>query len=125
MFCNYCGTKNPDDGSFCSKCGKSLVGRITEVSSNNSTPMHTVEIFRESQMFVINPPINISINGKKNLSIANGENVTLQLDDGHYEFVFSQSFRKKALSINLTQNIHINLKWNRITGSLEVAVSEQ
>jgi hypothetical protein len=30
MFCNYCGASNPDDSSFCSSCGKGIVGRSQE-----------------------------------------------------------------------------------------------
>lgn len=127
MFCNYCGYKNPDDSYFCSKCGKKLISKSTELQFDDNIKIHTVEIFRESQMFLINPPINISIegvNGKKYLSIENGKTINLQLVEGKYEFIFFQSIRKRTLSINLNQNIHINLRWNRITGSIEANILE-
>lgn len=30
MFCNYCGTRNPDIASFCNACGKALVRHLTD-----------------------------------------------------------------------------------------------
>lgn len=125
MFCNYCGANNPDNSNFCSHCGKRLSTQAPEITVSTEASMHTVEIFRESQMFLINPPINISIDGKKNLSIANGETLNLQLEEGQHEFVFSLSFRKRTVSIGLVKDVHINLKWNRTTGALEASVSER
>ncbi|MFO8009688.1 MAG: zinc-ribbon domain-containing protein [Dehalococcoidia bacterium] len=29
MFCEKCGAENPDDGTFCQKCGSSLTGSAT------------------------------------------------------------------------------------------------
>lgn len=125
MFCNYCGANNPDSSNFCSHCGKNISARNSEATVSDAPTMYTVEIFRESQMFLINPPINISIDGKKNLSVANGETLNLQLEEGHHDLVFSLSFRKRIVSVDLTQNIYIKLKWNRTTGALEAKVSEQ
>jgi hypothetical protein len=36
MFCPKCGTKNPEDGKFCRKCGTDLAG-ISDVISGGST----------------------------------------------------------------------------------------
>lgn len=88
--------------------------------------MYTVEIFRESQMFLLNPPINLSISGiseTKKLSISNGETIIIQLLAGTYEFTFSQSMRKRILTIDLHDDIHIDVKWNRVTGSLIAEVN--
>lgn len=124
MFCNYCGAPNPDDGKFCSQCGKPLSPMKSSEPQFSSTPMHTIEIFRESQTFLINPPINVSVNGRNNFSVANGETRKIELAEGNYEFVFSQSMRKRIVNINLDRDIFIKLKWNRITGSIEVNVSK-
>ncbi len=37
MFCPKCGTKNPDDGRFCRKCGTNLGNVSTALSDNNSS----------------------------------------------------------------------------------------
>lgn len=124
MFCNYCGTKNPDDGRFCSQCGKPLASVDSQCSHPSSNPMHTIEIFRESQTFLINPPINISVDGKKHLSISNGETIKIELIEGNHELIFSQSMRKRSININLDCDTFIKLKWNRITGSIEADISK-
>jgi len=37
MFCNYCRASNPDDGLYCSRCGRSL--KSTPSSSENQPPL--------------------------------------------------------------------------------------
>ncbi len=125
MYCNNCGAKNPDNSKFCSACGTKLYTQDEPQALSNSNQLFTVEIFRESQMFLINPPINLSVVGeseKKTVSIANGETVQIDLPLGTYEFTFFQSVRKKVLKINLNQNVHIDLKWNRLTGKIETSI---
>lgn len=119
MFCNNCGKENPKDSKFCSNCGKNI---ISDIDIDNSK-MHTIEIFRESQLFLINPAVNVAVNGVNKLSIANGENVKLKLEEGKYEITFTMSLRKKVVQIDLKKDIHIDLKWNRFTGSMVVNVS--
>lgn len=124
MFCNNCGVQNPDGSNYCSNCGKKLFSK-NESAQPANTLQYTVEIFRESQLFPINPPINLFIKGQtseKKLSIANGENVCIQLCCGEYEFVFSQSVRKRVVNVNLDHDIHIDVKWNRLTGAIETTV---
>lgn len=125
MFCNNCGSQNPDGSKFCSNCGKTLLQQSAG-ANENAPQMYTVEIFRESQMFLLNPPINLSISGiseTKKLSISNGETIIIQLLAGTYEFTFSQSMRKRILTIDLHDDIHIDVKWNRVTGSLIAEVN--
>lgn len=125
LFCNHCGSKNPDGSNFCSNCGKALVSSFSE-QNEDTVRLHTVEIFRESQLFLLNPPINLSIVGSsttKKISIANGETAKLELPPAMYEFTFSQSMRKRTLSIDLQSDIHIDVKWNRITGAIEANIN--
>ncbi|MCK5509865.1 MAG: zinc-ribbon domain-containing protein, partial [Desulfobacterales bacterium] len=35
MYCNKCGTENPDDGKFCSKCGNQLERIGSRISTDN------------------------------------------------------------------------------------------
>lgn len=125
MFCNHCGSRNPDGSNFCSNCGAALASIPFEESESDS-PLYTVEIFRESQMFVINPPVNLAITGTsitKKLSIANGEAVTLRLPPDTYEFYFSYSFRKRVLTVDLQHDIHIDMRWNKFSGALEARLT--
>lgn len=113
MFCKYCGHELSDDSAFCSACGKSLTA---------APKSDTVKItfFRESQLYLINPPININIDGKKMLSIANGETLELDMDKGPHSVVFSQGFRKKTLDFTATEETCYTIKWDRMTGSIRV-----
>lgn len=125
LFCNNCGSKNPDGSNFCSNCGQSLVPPAFE-QSKDIPQLYMVEIFRQSQMFLVNPPINLSIVGdsaEKKISIANGETVQLHLAPTTYEFTFSLSMRKRTLIIDLQGDIHIDVRWNRITGAIEADVN--
>lgn len=77
-------------------------------------------------MFLLNPPINLSIVGgstAKKASIANGETLKLELPPAIYEFTFSQSMRKRTLTVDLQDDIHIDVKWNRITGAIEATIN--
>lgn len=113
MFCKFCGHELSDGSAFCSACGKKLV---------DAPKSDTVKItfFRVSQMFVINPPININIDGQKMLSIANGETLVLEMDKGPHNVVFSQGFRKRVLDFTASEDKCYTIKWDRITGSLIV-----
>ena len=52
MFCNYCGTSNPNDAKFCSSCGKNLTSvnlqtpRTGETKVDNNS-MESSEIIKE------------------------------------------------------------------------------
>jgi formylglycine-generating enzyme required for sulfatase activity len=55
MFCNYCGTNNPDDGLFCSRCGRSVTSNPSSPGSRDpvasaltemSLPLNTVLLSR-------------------------------------------------------------------------------
>ena len=120
MFCSNCGTQLSDESLFCSKCGKPAKenGNIFE----NSTK-HKVTIFRESQMYLVNPPVNISINNKMNRSIENGGTMELELEEGQYKFEFSMSFRKKAIDLKVNKDIQLTVKWSKLTGALVIDVS--
>lgn len=120
MFCNNCGKENPNGSKFCSNCGKNIDSEVVV----DNRKIYTIEIFRESQVFLINPAVNVAVNGVNKLSIANGENVKLKLEEGKYEITFTMSLRKKVVKVDLVKDIHMDLKWNRFTGSMIVNVSE-
>lgn len=123
MFCNYCGAQNPDDSNFCSKCGRAF-NKIPHPADNNPTK-YKLNIFRISQLYLVNPPINISIthdNHTDQMSIENGQNLSLSLEKGEYQITFYQSFRKKHICVNMDQDRNITVKWNRLTGAIELSL---
>ena len=117
MFCKYCGAYVDSDAIFCSKCGKHVSDGFS------ATPKgFTLSIFRESQTFLLNPPIDILIDGEKRLSISNGGSVELDLPTGAHTIEFSQSMRRRSVLIDLFRDMQIIVKWNRITGGIEASV---
>jgi uncharacterized membrane protein YvbJ len=38
MFCQKCGTENKDDGTFCSKCGNTLIIPVEKTSIEKKEP---------------------------------------------------------------------------------------
>ena len=50
MFCNYCGTKNPDDFRFCSACGRGRAAEATAPAAPPPSPSggSAVEAMRQS-----------------------------------------------------------------------------
>ena len=123
MFCSFCGSKNPDEGKYCFSCGKPLVTGASTEQNQIGINTHKLTIFRVSQMFLMNPPINIQINGKLSQTIANGETLYLKLEEGLYNIEFSQSFRKRAVEINFTSDMQITVKWNRMTGAINTTIN--
>lgn len=120
MFCNSCGQKNPDNSNFCSKCGAPL--NQEESQASIGVKQHAVTIFRESQTYLINPPINVTVDDAENYSIPNGGTLKIDLAEGAHELLFFQSLRKKTVSLDVISDMSITLKWNRITGAIEASV---
>lgn len=115
MFCKFCGANIDDNSRFCAQCGS----KLDSDNQRSSAPQtYRVTIFRESQFYVINPPVNILIDEKIRRSIENGGTLELDMEPGRHIFEFSQSLRKRTLQINVDHNIGITVKWNRFTGAL-------
>jgi len=117
----HCGAKIPDDSVFCSKCGKSISGNENEVVTCESK--YKVTLYRESQMYLLNPPINISVDGVMNSSIENGGTRLIELNEGSHTFEFSASMRKTKIDANLNSDMQITLSWNRLTGAIVARLS--
>lgn len=118
MFCRFCGNQILADSAFCSKCGKPVMQDTESTIENVTLPKFKIILFREAQMYLVNPPINIAVNGNMNTSISNGETKDLMLEQGHYTLEFSSSMRKSKIEVDLTKNIQINLTWSRLTGGI-------
>ena len=124
MYCNKCGALNPDGSAFCSTCGAKLIPPSQYNASSihrqpQSSWTHTVTIYRESQLFLINPPMNILIDGHDHRSIGNGETLSLDLPAGPHSIQFYMGARRRDLDITLINDIVISVKWSRGTGAIK------
>lgn len=117
MYCHHCGERLPDNSNFCSKCGTPT----NEKSKNDNK--HKVTVFHVSQAYLLNPPINITVDERISSSVENGGTKEFFLDAGTHTFLFSSGLRKASLDVDLKQDVQITLQWNRITGSLKAALS--
>ena len=114
MFCSKCGNEIVGNIKSCSKCGQAIY-----VSSDNYRTF-TLTINRVKQWFVINPAIKITIDGSKEYKIDNGATLNIPVSVGTHNIAFSCSIRNKIININITNNVVLNIKWDRITGSIKV-----
>ena len=48
MFCTKCGAKNPEDATFCYKCGNEMYGTIEKLS-DNSDKSHSVDFINDNK----------------------------------------------------------------------------
>lgn len=56
MYCNECGTLNPDNGKFCSNCGAALAGQSQQ--SVNQQPVNQQPVNQQPQVSESNNSIN-------------------------------------------------------------------
>lgn len=117
MFCSNCGTKVTDDAKFCVNCGQ----KLTPVSiEEKSGARLTLRIVRAKQWYAVNPPIQIIIDERQNYSVENGKYIDIPVLAGRHYVLFSCAMRKKSLDINITQNTALYVKFNRVTGGIQV-----
>lgn len=65
MYCNECGTPNPDNGKFCSNCGETLTGQRQSVESQQ--PVNQQPVYQQPQVSGSNNSTNGSTTGSKNV----------------------------------------------------------
>lgn len=120
MYCGKCGNEIAPQSKFCSKCGYSVTLTSNEAAASNSTVGYILTINRAKQWFAINPAVRIVIDRNVEYKIDNGVTLNIPITAGAHNIAFSCNIRNKIVNINATSNVTLNIKWNRITGSLEV-----
>ena len=80
----------------------------------------SLTIKRESQWFAVNPDIKICIDGDKNYLLANGDEITIELTQGHHNVCLKCAFRKTEFDISIEKDTFIQSKFNRVTGKIDV-----
>ena len=119
-FCNKCGNKIIEHAKFCSKCGQAVNLATNNDVSHDNNEVFTLTINRAKQWFVVNPAVKIVVDGSTEYKIDNGATLDIPILAGVHKVAFSCSIRNKIVNINVSNNITLNIKWNRVTGSLEV-----
>jgi len=120
MFCSKCGNEIIPQEKFCSKCGQSTNASDGGTQVQNNSGSFTLTINRAKQWFVINPAVKIVVDGNAEYKIDNGSTLNIPISSGTHTVAFSCSIRNKIVNVNITDNVTLNIKWNRVTGSLEV-----
>ena len=120
MFCTKCGNHIVDGAKFCSKCGQSTNQAANNITGNNGVGTFTLTINRAKQWFAVNPAVKIIVDGGAEYKIDNGETLNIPITAGTHNIAFSCSIRNKIVNVNVSDNVALNIKWNRVTGSLEV-----
>jgi hypothetical protein len=109
MRCTKCGAENPDGAKFCRVCGENVE--------------YYLNIQREKQWFLIPIAIQIFIDGNMVSLIQSGDNLNFPVSEGIHNVIFKASFRKTEIDITVKQNSTVLLRFNRITGKIDVGVS--
>lgn len=120
MFCSKCGNEIAAKAKFCSKCGQPVKPSANEAVTPGNGGGFTLTINRAKQWFAVNPAIKIVIDGSAEYKIDNGETLDIPVSAGAHNIAFSCSIRNKIVNVNVTNHVTLNIKWNRLTGSLEV-----
>lgn len=116
MFCNRCGSKIVGGAKVCSKCGNA----VSHVAGGVNDGMFTLTINRAKQWFAVNPAVKIVVDGGTEYKIGNGATVNIPVTVGTHNIAFLCSIRNKIVNVSVSDNVTLNIRWNRVTGSLEV-----
>ncbi len=110
--CPECGKEISDKASACPNCGMPL--------RREDRGTYDVVVTRENQWFLINPAATITVDNVDKYELKNGSSVKIPLSTGAHTLLFSLGPRKTEANINVTENMKINMKMNRVTGEINV-----
>ena len=110
--CPECGKEISDKAGACPNCGMPL--RLEDRGT------YDVTITRENQWFLINPAATILVDNINKYQLKNGSSIKVPLTTGDHTLLFSLGPRKTEAKINVTENMKIDMKMNRVTGEINV-----
>ncbi len=119
VFCPKCGAELVPGARFCSKCG-SEVGLAEPAAGTSGAQTFTVTFTREKQWFAINPAVKIIVDERDEYRIDSGETIRVPMTGGIHGVTFRCGVRNKVIQLEVAGDLSVNLKWNRLTGSLVV-----
>lgn len=110
--CSECGKEISDKASTCPNCGMPL--------QREDRGTYDVIVTRENQWFLINPAATITVDNVDKYELKNGSSVKIPLTTGDHTLLFSLGPRKTEAKINVTEDMKITMKMNRVTGEINV-----
>ncbi|TGY91001.1 zinc ribbon domain-containing protein [Petralouisia muris] len=110
--CSECGKEISDKATICPNCGMPL--RLEDRGT------YDVIITREKQWFLVNPKIKVTVDTTNEYILEKNSSITVPLTTGAHTMVFSSGIRKTQTNIDVTENMNINVKFNRATGEIDV-----
>lgn len=111
--CPECGKEISDKAAACPNCGMPL--------RREDRGTYDVIITREKQWYLINPKMKVTVDAADEYVLENGSSITIPLTTGAHTIVFSSSIRQTKTDIDVTENMHINVKFNRASGEIDVS----
>lgn len=79
-----------------------------------------LKLIREKQFFVVDVAIKAMTEDGTEHRLKNGEDVTLSVSPGRQTIQFTGSFRKTKVELDVIRDTALLLKWNRVTGHIDV-----
>lgn len=110
--CTECGKEISDKAPACPNCGIPL--------RREDRGTYDVIVTRENQWFLINPAATITVDNIGKYELKNGCSVKIPLPTGEHTLLFSLGPRKTEAKINVTEDLKITMKMNRVTGEINV-----
>lgn len=112
ILCPECGGSVSDKAPNCIKCGYPL--------QNESK----VIIYGYTQWFLINPKVEVIVNGQLAGDIGNYGTLEIPINESSL-IEFKCGFRKNEIRVEAGKITEIKITWNRVTGSLEPVITNK
>lgn len=81
--------------------------------------MVSITISREKQAFIVNPAVDILIDGIKKSEIKSGENLVLEIERGQHQVSFQLGIRRTDINADFLQAATICIRNNRGNGEID------
>lgn len=111
--CPECGKEISDKATTCPNCGMPL--------RREDRGTYNVVITREKQWYLINPKMKVTVDAADEYILENNSSITVPLTTGPHTLLISSGIRKTKTDIDVTENMNINVKFNRASGEINVS----
>ncbi len=119
MFCSNCGEQIAEDANFCPQCGQAIEQISEQIEEASDSDTFTLTVARPYQFYAVNPAIDISLDGEMKCLIQNDSTVEIPISAGPHTILFKWGPRKRKVSVDVSGDVAIDLKWGRASGALK------